>query len=207
MKNVRLLCVASVVAAVGLCPHAAASDDAGEEPVELQYVVVEVANVRTGPGTAHDIVLKARWGDELEVLSTGIHWLRILHRDSETTGWIHGKLVSTERPTKRPPAKSQREGKGKYGRHTYTYLRDGDRYAVTFRPFLPRDDGIVIGAMLEVINNVYGKHLGVDLTPELVPREGANLVRFKGKKHYYYFLLIKEDTGEVHSFMMWRERR
>ena len=205
MKRTLCLCVAFVV--IGATGVAWAAEEAEADSLDLAYVSVRTANVRSGPGTAHSIVLRAHWGDELEVLSRGVHWLRVVHRDSEKLGWIHGDLVSVEHPGEAPPPKKTTQRKGTYGRYSYTYVRVGSRYAVTFRPFLPRDDSVVIGAMLELINSVYGKHLVTNLTPDLVPREGTNAIRFKGKKHDYLFLLLKEDTGEVHSFRMWRESR
>ena len=48
-------------------------------------------------------------------------------------------------------------GKGSYSFYDFSYTRDGTQYAVVFTPLLPRDDPTVIGAMLEVINKIYGK--------------------------------------------------
>lgn len=97
--------------------------------------------------------------------------------------------------------------RGKYLDYDYDvlYKKEDGRYAVTFNPFLPRNDTVVIGAIIEVINKTYGKNTVTDLEPKIVAREGKNLIMFKGTQGDYYFLLIKEDTGEVHSMAYWVE--
>jgi len=70
---------------------------------------------------------------------------------------------------------------------------------------LPRNDAIVIGAMVDLIKKIYGKPKIVDLTPRIIRRRGINLFQFEGIDYNYLFLLIKQDTGEVHSFSLWRE--
>lgn len=85
------------------------------------------------------------------------------------------------------------------------YSPSDSRYTATFSPFLPANDITVKGAMAELINETYGKHMVTDLNPQIVSREGTNLIKFTGTKGDYYFLLVKEDTGEVHSLVYWRE--
>lgn len=85
------------------------------------------------------------------------------------------------------------------------YTPSDSRYTATFTPFLPANDTTVKGAMFEVVNETYGKHLVTDLAPQIVSRDGTNLVKFSGQGNDYYFLLIKEDTGEVHSLVYWQE--
>ena len=70
---------------------------------------------------------------------------------------------------------------------------------------MPRNDAIVIGAMVDLIKKIYGKPKIVDLTPRIIRRRGINLFQFEGIDYNYLFLLIKQDTGEVHSFSLWRE--
>ena len=82
---------------------------------------------------------------------------------------------------------------------------DAEEYAAVFSPFLPSNDAILTGAMFSVMTEIYGKHNLTDLKPEFVPRKGVNHVRFKGTNGYYYFLPIKQDTGEIHTFKFWRE--
>lgn len=97
------------------------------------------------------------------------------------------------------------DGSGKYMKHTYSFQKQGEKYAVIFKPALPRNDTVLTGAMLELINKVFGKHQIVDLKPKLVPRGNANLILFEGIKNNYFFLLIKQDSGEVNGFSMWKE--
>jgi hypothetical protein len=98
------------------------------------------------------------------------------------------------------------DGNGRYLKHNYTYTQKDKIIAATFKPFLPRDDTILIGAMLELVNNVYGKHQIKDLKPNIVKRNGQNLIRFQGVGYDYIFLIIKQDSGEVNGLSMWRER-
>lgn len=98
------------------------------------------------------------------------------------------------------------DGSGRYLKHTYTYTQKNGMVAASFNPFLPRDDTIVIGAMLELVNTVYGKHQIADLKPTIVKRNGRNLIRFRGDGYDYLFFIIKQDTGEVNGLSMWRER-
>jgi hypothetical protein len=101
-----------------------------------------------------------------------------------------------------PVSADQGEGKGHYMKHQYSYKEKDGKVAARFKPFLPRSDTIVIGAMLELINKVYGKHQVEDLKPKLIPRNGRNLICFRGIGYDYFFILFKQDTGEVHSISM-----
>ena len=118
---------------------------------------------------------------------------------------------SSEKKTKNTQQTSSTEntyttlGKGSYSFYDFSYTRDGTQYAVVFTPLLPRDDPTVIGAMLEVINTIYGKHKVTNLTPQLVDRYGTNLIKFEGSNENFYFLLVKEYTGEVSGFSLWTE--
>jgi hypothetical protein len=98
-------------------------------------------------------------------------------------------------------------GRGKYKSYNYYISQDASssKYVVIFNPFLPRNDTIVAETMLEMINQVYGKHNVADLKPKIEEREGVNLIMFKGVKNDFYFLLVKEDSGEVNSFTFWSE--
>lgn len=96
---------------------------------------------------------------------------------------------------------------GKFLNYSYTIIaqREGGKYAATFSPFLPRNDGIVTSAMFEIINQMYGKHNIQNLQPKIVEKDGNNTFLVEGIKVNYFFLPIKEDTGEVHSFIFWSE--
>ena len=98
------------------------------------------------------------------------------------------------------------DGGGHYLKHHYSFTQQNGMVAATFEPFLPRNDSILIGAMLELVIKVYGKHQIVDLKPNIVNRNGQNLISFHGKGYEYFFLIMKQDTGEVHSISMWREK-
>lgn len=82
---------------------------------------------------------------------------------------------------------------------------DAEKYAVVFTPFLPSNDAILTGAMFTVMSEIYGKHNLTDLTPRFVEINSINHVQFEGTDGYYYFLPIKQDTGEIHTFVFWKE--
>lgn len=94
-----------------------------------------------------------------------------------------------------------------YNNKEYKYFineKDGKNVAL-FQPVLPRDDGTVVGAMLEVAAKTYGSETKIDPTPTPVEKDGQNLISFKGNGTTYYFLIVKEDTGEVNSLTYWKD--
>lgn len=52
----------------------------------------DLCNIRSGPGTNHDLVFQAEAGVPFKVLSRKGDWLQIRHADGDK-GWIHKKLV------------------------------------------------------------------------------------------------------------------
>lgn len=111
------------------------------------------------------------------------------------------------RPESPPPSPGPvlSRGSGSFDRYSYAVASQGNQYAVTFSPLLPRDDTIVIGAMLDVLSTIYGSSRVTSSVPTLVPRRGRNLIKFTGRSEDFYFLVYKQDTGEVHSFAVWAE--
>lgn len=97
--------------------------------------------------------------------------------------------------------------KGAYLDYEYEILKqEGEaQTVVSFTPFLAQNEGILKGAMIKVMTDIYGKHNLVDLEPKLTQRNGTGLIYYVGEDYNYYFLIIKEDTGEVHSFTTWAE--
>lgn len=105
------------------------------------------------------------------------------------------------------PVRDLQELRGRFMNYDYTILFKDDvpKYVATFKPFLPRNDAVTTGAMLEVVGKVYGKHTLKSLKPQMVLQNGIGLIMFEGTGRSYYFLLIKEDTGETHSMSFWAE--
>lgn len=112
--------------------------------------------------------------------------------------------VKNETPVKEQKVDNIR---GSYLDYDYLILNEkGDnRYAATFTPFLPHSDQIVTIMALEMIKQTYGNHKVTDLVPTLVERNGINVMRFTGVDYDFFFLVIKEDTGEIHSMIFWAE--
>ena len=118
------------------------------------------------------------------------------------------KAEKTTRPSEIAPslipAVKVAEGDFMTYRYEIAKREDAEEYAAVFTPFLPSNDAILTGAMFTVMSEIYGKHNLTDLKPEFVPINGVNHVRFKGTDSYFYFLPIKQDTGEIHTFKFWK---
>jgi uncharacterized protein YgiM (DUF1202 family) len=56
-------------------------------------VRAHVANLRSGPGTGHRIVGKARYGELLRTLGHRGQWMHVHDEDTGRTGWVMRKLV------------------------------------------------------------------------------------------------------------------
>jgi len=177
------------------------------------YIIVNSANVRSGPSTDYDILFKVSYSDKLKILEKNNKWLKIADIESSKEGWIFTELTSPVKPTSKPKkqkiVKSElpKEGYGRFMKYRYSFGFTNNSYIITYTPFLPRDDAIVIGAMLDAINNIYGKHKIIDFKPRFVNRNGIKYISFTGIDFNYLFLLIKQDTGEVHSFSLFREKK
>lgn len=64
-----------------------------------QSVVVtgDVVNLRSGPGTSHDIVHKANKGDVLDKIAKQGDWFEVvIDRSSNQTAWIYSPLVKSQ---------------------------------------------------------------------------------------------------------------
>lgn len=99
------------------------------------------------------------------------------------------------------------EGAGSFGRYNFTYLNRGNRTVALFlSPKLPRDDSIFLGATKAVIKAAHNE--AVIGEPEMVPwtHEGRpiNGLRLTGVRHAYVVIPVKEDTGEIHSLVIYQ---
>lgn len=66
-----------------------------EQQADLREVTASRVNVRTGPGTDHDILTKVTRGQQVEVLSdNGDGWLRLRILPDDRVGWIAARLIS-----------------------------------------------------------------------------------------------------------------
>jgi hypothetical protein len=103
-------------------------------------------------------------------------------------------------------SKLNRSTNGKYLSYDYVCMEGDLNVAVVFpKKKLPRNDEIVVGAIKHIISKVYSEKISSNVVPKLVPRNGVNAIMLSGKNGNYYAVLIKEDTGEVHSFTISRE--
>lgn len=99
------------------------------------------------------------------------------------------------------------QGEGTWGGHSYVSVQQGEKTVVTFTPFLPRNDAVLTGAMRHLAQRLHGTDLG-SIQPELRElrdRKGVNAIVFEAGRLDIFFLPFKEDTGEVHSLLTWRE--
>ena len=109
-------------------------------------------------------------------------------------------LVTPASPRTPPTSLGTPGGQGSFGGHRYSYSLVGGTSTATFSPFLPRDDATVLGAIRDVVSRVYGEALG----PTPAQASGQALL-FRSERTTYRVILVKEDTGEVHSFFISRE--
>lgn len=79
------------------------------------------------------------------------------------------------------------------------------KYVASFTPFLPNKDGVLLGMIAALVNTTYGKHTVTDLTPRFEERNGVTLMTYQATDGKYYFMPIKEDTGEINSLLFWKE--
>lgn len=83
------------------------------------------------------------------------------------------------------------------------YNETEQRYVANFSPFLPRNDDTLQTVMSALVEQVYGE---TNLSePELVEKNNINLINTNSNSASYYFMPIKEDTGEIHSLVFWTE--
>jgi len=101
-------------------------------------------------------------------------------------------------PTSAPTA--THEELGFYGDYKFSFRRQGEKVEAVFFPkMLPRNDAIVIGATRKVIKQVFNED--VSDIPTVVGRS----IKFSGPSHSFMVMLVKEDTGEVHSLVIERK--
>jgi hypothetical protein len=87
--------------------------------------------------------------------------------------------------------------------------KSATNYVITYSPYLPRDDTVMVQAVTAAIAKTYGADTHVDPTPTVTTRNGVNLVTFKGDGATYYVLINKEATGpaagHISAMTYWRE--
>ena len=90
--------------------------------------------------------------------------------------------------------------------YSYSYKVVNGVYVVEFRKPIERDDATVTGVILDLINQHFGKHRVLDLTPRLVNVRGFNMILFEAGPKDFLILPIKDDyTGEVVELELWME--
>jgi hypothetical protein len=87
------------------------------------------------------------------------------------------------------------DNEGVFGSYRFTYTRQSGVVAATFTPFLARDDATVVNAIRRVVRAAYGADITA-VSPVLAGQD----IAFAAPTATYYVTLIKQDSGEVHSF-------
>jgi hypothetical protein len=105
-----------------------------------------------------------------------------------------------------PPAEIEvRSGSGMWNNYAYTYSsRKSNETIVTFNPFLPRDDQIVVAAIRHLSRELLSTNIDA-AEPFIADRRGQSVIAFQDGIWRVSFLPIKETTGDVHSIVMRRE--
>ncbi|HXG88947.1 MAG TPA: hypothetical protein VNJ02_11470 [Vicinamibacterales bacterium] len=89
---------------------------------------------------------------------------------------------------------------GQWSKFKYVYIETTDGTIVTFTPFLPRNDAVLMGAF----SHASRRFLNIDLATAEPSLEDGWIV-FNTPKAKVSFFIVKEDTGEVHSFRIRKE--
>lgn len=99
------------------------------------------------------------------------------------------------------------EEKADYQGFSYTFKKEGEKSVALFLPrFLPRDDAIVTGAIKDVVRRSF-KDDGLSnarLVDWNASGSPTKAIRMDSKTNVYFTVLVKEDTGEVHSLVVTR---
>jgi hypothetical protein len=89
-------------------------------------------------------------------------------------------------------------GTGTFGPYEFVYMSRDDTFVAIFKPFLAREDAVLVGAIHAVVRTVYGRGLE-GTTPVPVGREIAMTVA----EGTYFVLPIKQtDSGQVHTLVI-----
>jgi hypothetical protein len=115
--------------------------------------------------------------------------------------WLRAWLLP-ESPSTSATASSMSAGSSEWNSFRYTYQWTDEGFLVTFTPFLPRNDDVVVGAMRHVAE----RHFNVRSTvaPSFMTENDRTFIVLGADGVMVMFLPIKEDTGEVHSFIVRR---
>lgn len=98
------------------------------------------------------------------------------------------------------------EKTGTYGEYRFTISDgDGEMKIARFEPFLANNDNILVWAIREVTSVEFGSDVIGTTKPILETRNDKNLILFTTPSGKYYYLIFKEDNGEIWSFSFWRE--
>jgi hypothetical protein len=101
-------------------------------------------------------------------------------------------------PSVAATAKTVSTESGSVGSYKFTLMRkDSESVVALFQPvMLPRNDAIMIVATQTVIKQAFGDE--VSNRPEADGQE----LRYQSKSHEYGVIIIKEDTGEIHTLVI-----
>lgn len=75
----------------------------------------------------------------------------------------------------------------------------------SFKPFIPKNDRSLVEAIFMVFIANYGSDTQINPEPLSEVRNGINYIKFESDSGNYYVAPVKEDTGEVHNIIFWKE--
>lgn len=92
--------------------------------------------------------------------------------------------------------------------YNYSYSYDQGVWLFEFYPALARNDTVLVGAMIQAINDCYGKNQLQSVQPKIKQgKNGANIIYFLGYGRTYNFLIFKTTDGTVYAFTLWAEKQ
>ena len=117
--------------------------------------------------------------------------------DSKTTSTVAAEAQTVTAPTAEPTV--LRMGDAVVGGHDFQFLELADgRVIALFSPMLPRNDRLLTRAIAMVVLNAFADVVTSD------PRVEGQWIVVSSEKHTYRVLIVKEDTGEVHTMQVER---
>lgn len=78
------------------------------------------------------------------------------------------------------------------------------RYAALISPFLPRNDSDLVKVMNLLAVSTYNVSIE-NINPQIEEKNGVNVLNVAKENVKYYFLINKEDTGEINAITYWKE--
>lgn len=84
---------------------------------------------------------------------------------------------------------------------------DSNKYEFIFSPFLEHSDSAIYSFFLDSIDATYkDDSISIPLNLSIENINNVGVIVAKSNKYKYFAIPAKEDSGEIHSIVFWREK-